>query len=333
MLQPTALQDYTLKEKVQLDSYVLKELVQELEKNIVGQRRMIDRLIIALLGGGHILLEGVPGLAKTLAAKALATSISGSFQRIQFTPDLLPSDITGTTIFNLETHEFIPKKGPVFTNFLLADEINRAPEKVQSALLEAMQEKQVTIGDYTYKIEGPFMVLATQNPIEQHGTYTLPEAQLDRFMLKIIVNYPSFEEERLIMQLNQKPALPAIEPVLHLDQIISLRTTVNEIYIDSTIESYILKIIFATRSPEKYQLPQLQKLIRSGASPRGTVNMATAAKAKALLEHRDYVIPEDVKDVCLDVLRHRISVSYLAESENITSDILLKEILEHIDVP
>ena len=333
MPQSTILQEYPLKEKVKQESYALNELVQELGKNVVGQHKMIERLMIALLAGGHILLEGVPGLAKTLAAKALATSINGTFQRIQFTPDLLPSDITGTTIFNLETQEFIPKKGPVFTNFLLADEINRAPEKVQSALLEAMQEKQVTIGDYTYKIDEPFMVLATQNPIEQHGTYTLPEAQLDRFMLKVIVDYPSFEEERLIFQLNQKPSLPRLGSVLDVEQIFSLKKIVNEIYMDASIEDYILKLVFATRFPEKYQLHHLQKLIRSGASPRGTISLGIAAKAKALLEQRDYVIPEDVKDVCFDVLRHRVAVTYLADAENISSDTILKEILDNVDVP
>jgi MoxR-like ATPase len=333
MLQTDLIKSLSLKERVQEESILINTLKQEISKNIVGQSYMIDRLLIALLGGGHLLLEGVPGLAKTLAAKTLASAINASFSRIQFTPDLLPSDITGTTIFSLETNEFIPKKGPIFSNFILADEINRTPEKVQSALLEAMQEKQVTIGEYTYKLEEPFIVLATQNPVEQHGTYTLPEAQIDRFMLKVIIDYPQYDEERLIMRNNLMPITKHVKPVISKEQLLQLKSLVNDIYLDSRIEDYILNIIFSTRSPQKYGLDQVKDLIKTGASPRGSINLAVAAKVSALLDQREYVIPDDVKNVCLDVLRHRISLTYTAEADNIIQDVILTEIMNHIPVP
>ncbi|GAA4439671.1 MoxR family ATPase [Pontibacter saemangeumensis] len=333
MLQNDLLLYTPLKERVQQTSIIIKELKSEIGKNIIGQEYMVERLLIALLGGGHILLEGVPGLAKTLAAKTLATAIDASFSRIQFTPDLLPSDITGTSIFNMDTNEFLPKKGPVFANFVLADEINRAPEKVQSALLEAMQEKQVTIGEHTYKLKPPFIVLATQNPVEQHGTYTLPEAQLDRFMLKVVVDYPQLDEERLIMRHNHKVGLNITKPVLTVEQILEMSKLVNDIYMDEKIENYILNIIFSTRYPARFGLPQLQNYIKNGASPRGSINLATAARACAFLNERDYVTPEDVKEVHADILRHRIGLTYAADAENLTQDDILKEIINHVPVP
>ncbi|GEO04152.1 ATPase AAA [Adhaeribacter aerolatus] len=333
MPQTDLLSCISLKERVQHESILIKHLTKEIKKTIIGQTYMIERLLIAVLGGGHILLEGVPGLAKTLAAKTMATAIDATFSRIQFTPDLLPSDITGTTIFSMETNNFIPKKGPIFANFVLADEINRAPEKVQSALLEAMQENQVTIGEYTYKLESPFTVLATQNPVEQHGTYTLPEAQLDRFMLKILIDYPQIDEERLIMRNNLSTRPHNNNAVLTKDKIVDLCKLVKEIYLDEKIESYILNIVFSTRYPDKFGFPQLQNFIKTGVSPRGSINLATAAKACAFLNERDYVIPEDVKEVVADVLRHRISLTYAAEAENLTQDDMLHEIINQIPIP
>lgn len=306
----------------------------ELNKSIVGQKYMLERLMIGLLAQGHVLLEGVPGLAKTLAIKSLATAISGKFSRIQFTPDLLPADVVGTMIYNPQQNQFQVRKGPVFANFILADEINRAPAKVQSALLEAMQEKQVTIGDSTFKLEEPFLVLATQNPIEQEGTYPLPEAQVDRFMLKIVVGYPQMEEERLIIRQNIHPGGQApIQPTVSPQEILEARKLVREIYMDEKIEKYILDIVFATRTPEAYKLQKIKPLIAYGASPRASINLALAAKAYAFIKRRGYVIPEDVRAVCMDVMRHRIGLTYEAEAENMNSEMLVSEILNAVEVP
>jgi len=294
---------------------------------------MVERLLIGLLGKGHILLEGVPGLAKTLAINTLSTAVKGSFSRIQFTPDLLPADVVGTMIYNIKENDFSIKKGPIFANFVLADEINRAPAKVQSALLEAMQEKQVTIGDKTFKLQAPFLVMATQNPVEQEGTYPLPEAQVDRFMLKAVIDYPKLEEEQLIVRNNLSNNNVAVKPVVTTKQILAAQDTIPQVYMDEKIENYILNLIFATRYPEKYKLDSIKPLISFGASPRGSINLATAAKCHAFLRRRGYVIPEDVRAVIYDVLRHRIGLTYEAEAENITSVDLISQIINEVEVP
>ena len=322
-----------LNEKIEKESAFVDLLTMEINKVIVGQKYMIERLIIGLLGSGHVLLEGVPGLAKTLAINTLAKAIDGSFSRIQFTPDLLPSDVVGTLIYNMKENDFSIKKGPIFANFVLADEINRAPAKVQSALLEAMQERQVTIGDETFKLEEPFLVLATQNPVEQEGTYPLPEAQVDRFMLKTVIDYPKFEDERLIMRQNMMGNHQEVQAVVNIEQILKARKTVKEVYMDEKIEKYILDIVFATRYPENYNLAEIKPLISFGASPRASINLATAAKVYAFIRRRGYVIPEDVRSVAMDVLRHRIGITYEAEAENITSEELVNKILNAVEVP
>jgi MoxR-like ATPase len=322
-----------LNEKINRESAFVDVLGLELGKTIVGQKYMVERLLLAMLGNGHILLEGVPGLAKTLAIKSLAQAIHAKFSRIQFTPDLLPADLVGTMIYNQKDNEFVVKKGPVFANFVLADEINRAPAKVQSALLEAMQEKQVTIGEHTYKIEDPFLVLATQNPIEQEGTYPLPEAQVDRFMLKAVITYPKREEEQLIIRQNMQMNDKQINAVVKKEEIVAARSTVREVYMDEKIERYILDIVFATRKPEDYKLNKLKSLITYGGSPRASINLAIAAKAYAFIKRRGYVIPEDVRAICFDVMRHRIGLTYEAEAENITSEEVISEILNAVEVP
>jgi MoxR-like ATPase len=323
-----------LNERIHQQSAFIDLLNMELNKTVVGQKTMVERLMIGLLANGHVLLEGVPGLAKTLAIKSLATAIHGRFARIQFTPDLLPADVLGTMVYNPQAHEFAVRKGPIFANFILADEINRAPAKVQSALLEAMQERQVTIGDHTYPLEEPFLVLATQNPIEQEGTYELPEAQVDRFMLKIIITYPKKEEERQIIRTNLNPGgMVKINPVVTTQDIMKARTLVREVYMDEKIEQYILDIVFATRFPEEYKLGKLKPYISYGGSPRASINLALAAKAYAFIKRRGYVIPEDVRAICHDVMRHRIGLTYEAEAENITSEQILNEILNVVEVP
>lgn len=329
----TTLDIAALNDKMERESAFIDVLSMEMNKVIVGQRQMIERLIIGLLGQGHILLEGVPGLAKTLAINTLAQAVHGSFSRIQFTPDLLPADVIGTLIYNMKVNDFSIKKGPIFANFVLADEINRAPAKVQSALLEAMQEKQVTIGETTFKLDKPFLVMATQNPIEQEGTYPLPEAQVDRFMLKTVIKYPQLAEEQLIIRQNLKGGFEKVNQVASLEQINRAQTAVREIYMDEKIEKYILDIIFATRTPENYNLDELKPYIAYGASPRGSISLATAAKCYAFIRRRGYVIPEDVRAVVHDVLRHRIGISYEAEAENITSEELVSRIVNVIEVP
>ncbi|WP_410493792.1 AAA family ATPase [Chitinophaga eiseniae] len=306
----------------------------ELGKVIVGQRYMVERLLIGLLAQGHVLLEGVPGLAKTLSIKSLSSAINAKFSRIQFTPDLLPADVVGTMIYNQQKNEFVVRRGPIFANFILADEINRAPAKVQSALLEAMQERQITIGDNTFKLDEPFLVLATQNPIEQEGTYTLPEAQVDRFMLKVVIGYPTKEEEKLIIRQNLNPeASSPIRAIIQPSDIIEARKLVREVYMDEKIEKYILDIVFATRNPEDYKLNKLKPLIAYGGSPRASINLAWAAKAYAFMKRRGYVIPEDVRNICFDVMRHRVGLTYEAEAENVTSENILSEILNAVEVP
>ena len=322
-----------INEKIEKESAFVDLLTLEMNKVIVGQKHMVERLLIGLLGQGHILLEGVPGLAKTLAINTLAQAVDGSFSRIQFTPDLLPADVTGTLIYNIKANDFSIKKGPIFANFVLADEINRAPAKVQSALLEAMQEKQVTIGDETFVLDKPFLVMATQNPVEQEGTYPLPEAQVDRFMLKTVIDYPKLDEEQLIIRANLKGAWDKVNPVVSLEQILNAQNVVREVYMDEKIEKYILDIIFATRYPEKYKLADLKPLISFGASPRGSINLATAAKCYAFIKRRGYVIPEDVRAVVHDVLRHRIGITYEAEAENVTSEDIINKIVNEIEVP
>lgn len=323
----------SINDKIERESAFIDLLIAEMNKTIVGQKHMIDRLLIGLLGQGHILLEGVPGLAKTLAINTLAKAVNGSFSRIQFTPDLLPADVVGTMIYNVKVNDFSIKKGPVFANFILADEINRAPAKVQSALLEAMQEKQVTIGDTTHKLQKPFLVMATQNPVEQEGTYPLPEAQMDRFMLKTVIDYPKLEEERLVMRQNLSGNVQAINPVVSIEQILRAQQTVKEVYMDEKIEKYILDIIFATRYPEQFKLESLKPYISYGASPRGSINLASAAKCYAFIRRRGYVIPEDVRAVVLDVLRHRIGITYEAEADNVTSVDIINKIVNEIEVP
>ncbi|GGK37778.1 MULTISPECIES: AAA family ATPase [Flavobacteriaceae] len=322
-----------INEKIEKESAFVDLLIMEMNKVIVGQKHMIERLLIGLLGNGHILLEGVPGLAKTLAINTLAKAVQGDFSRIQFTPDLLPADVVGTMIYSVKDNDFTIKKGPIFANFVLADEINRAPAKVQSALLEAMQERQITIGDTTFKLDEPFLVMATQNPVEQEGTYPLPEAQVDRFMLKTVIDYPKIDEEQLIMRANLKGSFGTINAVASVDQINRAREAVKEVYMDEKIEKYILDIIFATRYPEKYNLPDLQGLISFGASPRGSINLAMAAKCYAFIRRRGYVIPEDVRAVVHDVLRHRIGITYEAEAENITSEDIINQIVNIVEVP
>tara|TARA_B100000575_G_scaffold165091_1_gene131951 strand:- start:1818 stop:2810 length:993 start_codon:yes stop_codon:yes gene_type:complete len=320
-------------QKIAKESEFVDNLISEVNKVVIGQKSMIESLLIGLLGSGHILLEGVPGLAKTLAIKTLAESIKGNFNRIQFTPDLLPSDVIGTMVYNIKEGDFSIKKGPIFSNFILADEINRAPAKVQSALLEAMQEKQVTIGDHTYQLDNPFLVLATQNPIEQEGTYPLPEAQTDRFMLKTIIDYPTKENEIKILRQNLDNLNVKIKPVVSINKIINARKLISEIYMDSKIENYIVDIIFSTRNPKKYDLSSLDGLIGFGASPRGSINLAKASRVHAFLRRRGYVTPEDVRVVCKDVLRHRIGLTYEAEAENVSSDDVIEQILNKVEVP
>jgi MoxR-like ATPase len=310
------------------------KLREEVSHVIVGQSHMLDRLLIGLLSNGHVLLEGVPGLAKTLTIKSLAQAIHANFSRIQFTPDLLPADVIGTLIYNQQKNEFVVRKGPIFANFILADEINRAPAKVQSALLEAMQERQVTIGDSTYKLEQPFLVLATQNPLEQEGTYVLPEAQVDRFIMKVVVGYPKMHEEQLILRQNtQNMSNPSIKQVVSVREVLDAKELTRQIYMDEKIEQYILDIVFATRVPENYQLEKLKPLISYGASPRGSINLALAAKAQAFLNKRGFVIPEDVRSICNDVLRHRIGLTYEAEAESVKVEDVIESILKQVNVP
>jgi MoxR-like ATPase len=322
-----------LNEKIKQESAFVDLLIGEIGKVIVGQRAMVERLIVGLLSNGHILLEGVPGLAKTLAIKSLAAAMKAKFQRIQFTPDLLPADLVGTMIYNQKEGNFFIRKGPLFANFILADEINRAPAKVQSALLEAMQERQVTIGEETYFLEEPFLVLATQNPIEQEGTYPLPEAQVDRFMLKVKITYPSRNEELKIMRNNVNFIDGKINPVISPADILKARNLIHDVYVDEKIEKYILDIVFATRSPKDFGLNNLTDMIAYGGSPRASINLALGAKAMAFIKRRGYVIPEDVRGICQDVLRHRIAVTYEAEAEEITSEHIIQEILNKIEVP
>ncbi len=322
-----------INEKIKKESAFIDLLILEINKVIVGQKHMVERLLIGLLGQGHILLEGVPGLAKTLAINSLSKAVKGSFSRIQFTPDLLPADIVGTMIYNMKENDFSIKKGPVFANFILADEINRAPAKVQSALLEAMQEKQVTIGDTTFKLDPPFLVMATQNPIEQEGTYPLPEAQVDRFMLKTVIDYPNIKDEQEIVRTNINNSFGDIKPVVTIKQIIKAQESIRTVYMDEKIEKYILDLIFATRYPEKYGLNELKSFISFGASPRGSINLANTSRCYAFIKRRGYVIPEDVRAVIHDVLRHRIGLTYEAEAENVTSEDIINKIVNQVEVP
>ena len=322
-----------LNDRIQRESSFVDILTMEMNKVIVGQKHLVENLLIGLLANGHILLEGVPGLAKTLAINTLSKAVDSKFSRIQFTPDLLPADVLGTLIYSQKTEQFQIKKGPIFANFVLADEINRSPAKVQSALLEAMQERQVTIGDETFPLPQPFLVMATQNPIEQEGTYPLPEAQLDRFMLKVVVSYPKKEEERQIIRMNNTGEFPKASPVLKPEDIIRAREVVKEVYMDEKIEKYIVDIVYATRTPEDYNLEKLEGLISYGASPRASISLAAAAKAYAFIKRRGYVIPEDVRAVCYEVLRHRIGLTYEAEAENMTSDQIISEIINAVEVP
>lgn len=322
-----------INEKIQAQSAFIDLLIAEMDKVIIGQKHMTERLLIGLLSNGHILLEGVPGLAKTLAIKSLSETIDAQFSRIQFTPDLLPADVLGTVIYNQKKEEFSVKKGPIFANFILADEINRAPAKVQSALLEAMQERQVTIGENTFKLPVPFLVLATQNPVEQEGTYPLPEAQVDRFMLKVVLDYPKKEEEQKIIRMNIAQNFPKVNKILQIEEILQARELVKEVYLDEKIEKYIVDIVFATRTPEDYKLDKFKELISFGCSPRASISLALAAKAYAFIKRRGYVIPEDVRAIAPDVLRHRIGLTYEAEAENITSEDIIRDILNTVEVP
>lgn len=322
-----------LNERIEKESSFVDMINIEMQKVIIGQKHLLDSLLIGLLSNGHILLEGVPGLAKTLAVNTLAETIDAKFSRIQFTPDLLPADLIGTMIYSQKKEEFIVKKGPIFTNFVLADEINRSPAKVQSALLEAMQERQITIGDTTYKLEEPFLVLATQNPIEQEGTYPLPEAQVDRFMLKVVIDYPNKDEEKLIMRENFALEFPKSNTILKPADILKARKVVRDVYMDEKIERYILDIVFATRYPEEYGLEKFKNMISWGGSPRASINLGLASKAFAFIKRRGYVIPEDIRAICHDVLRHRIGLTYEAEAENITSEDIITDILNTIEVP
>ncbi|HET8963205.1 MAG: MoxR family ATPase [Chitinophagales bacterium] len=333
-METTAALDISeLNDRIHRESAFIDLLRLEISKVIVGQKYMTDRLLLGLLAQGHILLEGVPGLAKTLAIKTLSNAIHAKFSRLQFTPDLLPADLIGTLIFNQKENNFAVRKGPIFANFILADEINRAPAKVQSALLEAMQERQVTIGDSTYKLEEPFLVLATQNPIEQEGTYPLPEAQIDRFMLKVVISYPNKEDEKAIIRQQVSNEFPTIHQVVTQEEILKARHLVREVYMDEKIENYILDIVFASRKPEDYKLSKLKHLIAYGGSPRASINLALASKAYAFIKRRGYVIPEDVRAVCHDVMRHRIGLTYEAEAENLTSEEIISEILNVVEVP
>ncbi len=322
-----------LNDLIQKESSFVEMITIEMNKVIVGQKHLLNSLLIGLLSNGHMLLEGVPGLAKTLAINTLSTSINAKFNRIQFTPDLLPADLLGTLIYSQKNEEFIVKKGPIFANFILADEINRSPAKVQSALLEAMQERQVTIGAETFPLEEPFLVMATQNPIEQEGTYPLPEAQVDRFMLKVVISYPEKEEENLIIRQNLAKEFPRANQVINPEDIVRARQVVNDVYLDEKIEKYIVDIVFSTRFPEKYELEKFQHMINYGASPRASINLARAAKSYAFIKRRGYVIPEDVRAVAHDVMRHRIGLSYEAEAENIITEDIITEILNVIEVP
>ncbi|MCG2617897.1 MoxR family ATPase [Terrimonas sp. NA20] len=323
-----------LNERIGQAGQFTDKLREEVGHVIVGQSHMLDRLLIGLLSNGHVLLEGVPGLAKTLTIKSLSQAIQANFSRIQFTPDLLPADVIGTLIYNQQKNEFIVRKGPIFTNFLLADEINRAPAKVQSALLEAMQERQVTIGDTTYKLDDPFLVLATQNPLEQEGTYPLPEAQVDRFIMKVIVGYPKMHEEQMIIRQNvQGLKTEAVKPVVSIQEVKNAKDLTRQVYMDEKIEQYILDIVFATRTPDKYQLEKLKPLISYGGSPRASINLALAGKAQAFLNKRGFVIPEDIRSICNDVLRHRIGLTYEAEAENVKVEDVIEEILKKVNVP
>ncbi len=323
-----------LNEKIQTASQFVDKIETEISRVIIGQHHMVNRLLIGLLSNGHVLLEGVPGLAKTLSIKSLAQTIKAKFSRIQFTPDLLPADVIGTMIYNQQTHEFVVRKGPIFANFILADEINRAPAKVQSALLEAMQERQVTIGETTHKLDEPFLVLATQNPIDQEGTYQLPEAQVDRFMLKVVIGYPTKQEEQLIIRQNVLGVkIPSVDQVVSVPEIVQARHLVREVYMDEKIENYILDLVFATRSPEMYKLDKLKPLISYGGSPRASINLALAAKASAFINKRGYVIPDDVRTICRDVMRHRIGLTYEAEAENVNVEDIIDQIVAKVDVP
>ena len=323
-----------LNERIAHTGQFTDKLREEIGHVIVGQSSMLDRLLIGLLSNGHVLLEGVPGLAKTLTIKSLAQAIHAKFSRIQFTPDLLPADVIGTLIYNQQKNEFVVRKGPIFANFILADEINRAPAKVQSALLEAMQERQVTIGDTTYKLDEPFLVLATQNPLEQEGTYPLPEAQVDRFIMKVVVDYPSMKEEQMILRQNvQGGVAPSVRQVVSITEVLNARDLTRQVYMDEKIEQYILDIVFATRKPQEYKLEKLKPLISYGASPRGSINLGLAAKAQAFLNKRGFVIPEDVRSICKDVLRHRLGLTYEAEAENVNVEDVIEDILKQINVP
>lgn len=323
-----------LNERISHAGQFTDKLREEIGHIIIGQTHMLDRLLIGLLSNGHVLLEGVPGLAKTLTIKSLAQAIHAKFSRIQFTPDLLPADVIGTLIYNQQKNEFVVRKGPIFANFILADEINRAPAKVQSALLEAMQERQVTIGDSTYKLDDPFLVLATQNPLEQEGTYALPEAQVDRFIMKVIVDYPKMREEQVILRQNIQGGIPvSIKPVVSTQEVLNAKELTRQVYMDEKIEQYILDIVFATRKPGEYKLEKLKPLISYGASPRGSINLGLAAKAQAFLNKRGFVIPEDVRSICKDVLRHRIGLTYEAEAENVKVEDVIEDVLKQINVP
>lgn len=319
--------------RIEQQSGFVTNLVAGMDHVIVGQKHLVDSLLISLLSDGHILLEGVPGLAKTLAIKTLSQLIDAVYSRIQFTPDLLPADVVGTMIYSQKDEKFQVKRGPVFANFVLADEINRAPAKVQSALLEAMQEHQVTIGETTFSLPNPFLVMATQNPIEQEGTYQLPEAQVDRFMLKVVIGYPTIEEEKLIIRENLQGELPKVKPVTTAAEILNARKIVNEVYIDEKIEQYIADIVFASRYPERYGLPELKDMITFGGSPRASINLAKAARAYAFIKHRGYVVPEDIRAVAHDVMRHRIGLSYEAEASNVTSEDIVSKIINKVEVP
>ena len=322
-----------LNEKINKESAIIDLLLLEMDKVIIGQKKMSERLLIALLSNGHVLLEGLPGLAKTLAISTLSNTISAQFSRLQFTPDLLPADIIGTQIYSPKNETFDIKKGPIFANLILADEINRAPAKVQSALLEAMQERQITIGNKSFQLEEPFLVMATQNPVEQEGTYPLPEAQVDRFMLKVKIDYPKKDEEKIIMRNNLSKKFPKANTVLKKDDILRARDLVKEIYMDEKIEQYIIDIVFATRNPEDYGLKKLKNMISYGGSPRATINLAAAAKSYAFIKRRGYVIPEDVRNLCFDILRHRIGLTYEAEAENLSTDDIITEILNSVEIP
>ena len=322
-----------LNERISHAGQFTDKLREEISHVIIGQSHMLDRLLIGLLSNGHVLLEGVPGLAKTLTIKSLAQAIHAKFSRIQFTPDLLPADVIGTLIYNQQKNEFVVRKGPIFANFILADEINRAPAKVQSALLEAMQERQVTIGDSTYKLDEPFLVLATQNPLEQEGTYPLPEAQVDRFIMKVVVDYPKMSEEQLILRQNIQGDFASIKQVVSIQEVTNAKDLTRQIYMDEKIEQYILDIVFATRNPDQYKLEKLKPLISYGASPRGSINLGLAAKAQAFLNKRGFVIPEDVRRICKDVLRHRIGLTYEAEAENVKVEDVIEDVLRQINVP